>query len=88
MAKSWSGIGHPGLVEDRAAASLAEVAEQAHHALVGFAPAGQRPVDDLLEDQAQPLAGMAQGCRTPPALMSDSTVRLLRTMGSTRAQKS
>ena len=38
----------------------APVTEQAHHALVPFATAGQRRVDDVLEDPEQTLAGVAE----------------------------
>ena len=50
---------HPGLVEHRILP--ARVPEQAHDPLVGLAAAGQGPIDDLLEHQAQALTGVAEG---------------------------
>ena len=54
---------------------------------VALAPAAQRRVDDRLEHVEQTLARMAERVEAA-ALISDSIVRLLSTLGSTRSQKS
>ena len=52
------------LVEAAVAGVAAEVAEQAHHALVALAAAHERGVDDLLEHHQQALARDDRASRT------------------------
>src|SRR6185503_4611606 len=51
---------HTDALVEAAAVVPADVAEQAHHALITFAPAHQSGVDDLLEDHQQSAARMAE----------------------------
>ena len=70
------------------AGPVGHLAEQAHDAQVALAAAGQGAVDDLLEHQPAGPGGGGPCESKAPALISDSTERLLSTMGSTRWQKS
>ena len=76
------------VVEHRAVVGVAATEiEEAHRSLVALAPAAQGRVDDGLEHLEQALARMAE--RVEAARLDQRLdARLLRTVGSTRSQKS